>query len=1376
MDERMARRYFNWTLAIVLVVALAVFAVAVVVLHHWQRSTRAERARPRGEQAYEQENWDDAATELGRYLAVRNDDVPALAKYADAQLKRRPIVAGQMDQAMGAYRAILRVEPGNTEAVKRLVELYIARSSPGDAEKVASAYLESGKDDPDLRRMLAYAYGEQGNYPQAAKTLTDLIQAHPDAVAAYERLGWLVWEHPDGNTPPAQRLEKAAEWFDKAVAANPQSALAYVVRGVFRSRLRDPNQAMADFEQAARCDLSNVDVHLRLAQELVRARAFDKAKEHLTAVQGTAPKNISLWQTWAAAVLASGSPEEKATVAQNGLKALAAYPWDFMPTATELLATANRPDEAEKHIIEMRQRGLQPEMLTFLDGLVAASRGKLWEAVTHWREAVAQGAKIHWYAGGLGARVPVRTMLASTYTQLGDLQSAIVQLQTLIKEEPASLDARLTLARLMIRTGNPAGALEQAGEVQKVIRGYPDAVLLEMQARILLGETDAVVKQLTELDKASPGAVQVQLLLAQALVAQHKPTEAVKLLEEVRTKNPSDLRPTLLEAEVLAGQEKYAEAGALLRGAIGQFPQAVEPVLALAMLLNRQQDTKQCESVIREGIARMEQPGARRDLGLRLASLYRLWSRDNDLYAWLKEMAGQFPDDIQVKRQLLSCAPVAKDAAQAKILVDQIKSLEGDWQWRYEQARIWVNSAGTDENAFRTGYYAQTVASLQQNLLANPNDQASRLLLAAAHERAGQQQLALSAYREAYSRSPDNIVIIAQLVTALQKSGGAAELAEADRTLQEASARKLHHPDLDKLELQGQRMQLRDQVRRGNLDLASDTLQQLVRKDPNDVSARVSLARISLQQGQLDEAEAVLKGLPQSILVAQTRVQLCMLRGNAQEAVRLCDETVKNNSQTAAAYLLRAWTYAGLGQNDKAEPDFAQAVTMDPNDPRLWADRARFYQSIRRREEAIRDVRKALALSGGEARVLSYAIPVSLASGSPRLAVEAEATLDKALTADANNPELKLLKAQFLVGKNTRSSLEQAQRLLREVTAARPQLSQAWYLLGRVEPGRALDIALSGLSHNERDRNLLLLKAEAEAARSTALAVPTLQTLAKQYPNDVEVESRLATALYRSGDKEKARSIIKARMETEPNNPAALTAMAALLALDGRWSDVADEVTSWLSKHPDDGSVVSSVALTLVAVGNPEGLKVAENLATAAVEHNPKSIAAISVLAMLTQQTGRNEQAAALNRKILELDPNSIMALNNLAWILCEDDNQYKEALELANKGLKVAPNYADLLDTRGVVLYRLGQFENAAADFSQCVLLYPANARPLASAYFHLARAYDKLGNASQAQQSLKQAIDLHDRATASQKPLSPADLSEANALLEKLKTASTR
>jgi len=92
----MAKRYFNWKLAIVLVIGVVVLGVTAFGLRQWQRANRAERGLILGNKAYEEHEWEEAAKELGRYLAVEQDDVPTLLKYADAQLNIRPVKAGNI--------------------------------------------------------------------------------------------------------------------------------------------------------------------------------------------------------------------------------------------------------------------------------------------------------------------------------------------------------------------------------------------------------------------------------------------------------------------------------------------------------------------------------------------------------------------------------------------------------------------------------------------------------------------------------------------------------------------------------------------------------------------------------------------------------------------------------------------------------------------------------------------------------------------------------------------------------------------------------------------------------------------------------------------------------------------------------------------------------------------------------------------------------------------------------------------------------------------------------------------------------------------------------------------------------------------------------
>jgi len=1380
----MAARYFNWKLAIVLVVGVAVFAGAAFALRQWQRNARAEDALPRAEEAYAQQDWDEAANQFGRYLGVHGDDQAVLLKYADAQLNRRPVTGPHIQQAVAAYRAVLRLDRNNAEAANRLTDLYISMGTPGEAELIAKGYLEN-HEDPNLSRMLGIALARQRKYREAETTLSEVVRDDPARVRVYEILGVLAQSRPEDFNRPA------AEWFDEMVSQNPQSADAYLARARFRLGTGEAEEGLADLDVAQKMEPADPEVRLQLAELLIRVGELDTARDHLVALKAQIPENVMLWQTWAALALRSGTAEEMAEVATSGLEKLAPQPWDFMALATELLIRAGQPDEAQTYIQQMRDRDLGLPRVAFLEGLLASVQGKSQEAAEHWQEAIEQGYTAHRFP--LQRDMPVRLMLASVLTQLGDIQSATGQLQALTAENPTDARGHLALAELRSRTGDWAAVRQEAREVLRLAPGHKQAALLELQARTaLLGAAGAsgdgnaatwanIEKDLAALtEEGDANTVEIGLLRVQVAMRQSKMAEAATLLNQLKSEHPADLRLILLEGQLLAADEKVPEAIELMRGTIEQFPQALEPVRRLVLMLNQQEDREQCESVVRNAMERMDQPQARQVLGLFLADLYRLWAQEEKLQQWLKELQEKFPDDIQIKRRLLAQPTVLTDAQRAQELVDEIKTLEGEagWQWRLEQARVWIVSGDFND------VYAETTRLLRENLLSNPDDQTSRLLLAAAHEKAGRQEQALSVYREALSRSPDNVLIIAQTAAALQRAGTREGAQEAQRILDDAARRDLKHPDLDALESYGQRFEAQDHWRAGELDLASGIFQQLVNKDPNDVSAGLQLALLLMQQEKFEEAKVLLREIeskaPESGAVTTAKVRLEVLRGNHEEAIRLCSETI-DRFGTASAYLLRAQTYVALQANDEATADFNRAIEMDPNSLGLWVERAAFFRSLGRTDEALADIQQALSRAPESLPIQKLAMEMYFTSQSPQLREEARSMLDGALQAHPDDIALQMLKIRLLLSERTKAAVQQAESMLREVTNAQPTLAEAWHLLGNLElqrgqAGRALDTAVRGLAHSEQDRQLLLLKAEAEAARSPALAVPTLRQLADSNPNDVTVEMRLAYCLYRSGKKSEGRALLDERMRAEPNNPAPLITTAQLLAIDKDWAQLRERVTQWLEKNPEDVNTRMNVAGLLVAraAGAPEAVTIAEALLSEVLERSPESMAALGLLAVLKQTTGQEEESVALNRKILEIDPNNVVAANNLAWILCEEKQQYQEALALADRGLQIAPDYVDLIDTRGVIHYRLGaadgaHYEKAVADFQRCLELYLPNAPSLAATRFHLARAYEKTGRTTEAVREVTAAMNQHEDVGG----LSPDDLAAAGQLLDRLQRA---
>jgi tetratricopeptide (TPR) repeat protein len=412
----------------------------------------------------------------------------------------------------------------------------------------------------------------------------------------------------------------------------------------------------------------------------------------------------------------------------------------------------------------------------------------------------------------------------------------------------------------------------------------------------------------------------------------------------------------------------------------------------------------------------------------------------------------------------------------------------------------------------------------------------------------------------------------------------------------------------------------------------------------------------------------------------------------------------------------------------------------------------------------------------------------------------------------ASNPhdiELRFYKARFLLAEQTAPAIAESQKILQKVTEERPKIAEAWTLLAEIairlkQPTKAMDILLRGFVHQPNNKSLLLLKAMLEAKSSPLLAIPTLKALLELDPNDVDIVVRLsetylaagepekavvflktqlasysrasdeqkintalAVALYKSGDRTGAQEKLNSLFKSSPDDPIPFLAQVRLLEEDRLWERLTQEVAEWYRNHPKDTNTILIIARNLAANENDEAKKAAESILQTIFQNNPESAEAINALAMLLQVTGRSQEAAEFYQLVLGLQPDNVVAINNLAWILCEDQKKYEQALALAQRGLEKTPDYyVDLIDTRGMIYYRLGQYDKAAQDFTRCLKLYPDETPALVTSHLHLAKALVGLGQKDKSIEILRQALKLNNNFGG----LSPADLTEAEQLLKEL------
>ena len=172
----------------------------------------------------------------------------------------------------------------------------------------------------------------------------------------------------------------------------------------------------------------------------------------------------------------------------------------------------------------------------------------------------------------------------------------------------------------------------------------------------------------------------------------------------------------------------------------------------------------------------------------------------------------------------------------------------------------------------------------------------------------------------------------------------------------------------------------------------------------------------------------------------------------------------------------------------------------------------------------------------------------------------------------------------------------------------------------------------------------------------------------------------------------------------------------------------------------DAGSIRDAIRVAInVAVlkrDDPRTLQVIDELATYALTQAPKDPEVLNYVALLRHLQGRFDEEIALYRLALENSPQSYLFLNNMAWTLCEAVQRYDEALERIDEAIRRDGRVAQFLDTRGVILARLGRQKEAAVDFEDSIKQEEdlikqqqlSNRTPSATTYFHLARTYREL------------------------------------------------
>ncbi len=636
----------------------------------------------------------------------------------------------------------------------------------------------------------------------------------------------------------------------------------------------------------------------------------------------------------------------------------------------------------------------------------------------------------------------------------------------------------------------------------------------------------------------------------------------------------------------------------------------------------------------------------------------------------------------------------------------------------------------------------ETAASdLTAMLKASPEDAEVLSMLAVTEFRLGKPDEAVQHLEAALERAPENLkiaVAMAKVKLAKKDWAGAQEVLKTAAQKAPKSADPL--VALGSFYLSSQK-----------LPEAEQTFRQALQIDPKNGSALLGLGTLQVHNGQQDQAEqtyARLSALPQAQYkplhatllfqegkhdaaiaefaklakdspddrAARTRLVIAYMRTNrTRDAESVLTEALKRNGKDVDALTQRAEIYVTTGKYNDAQTDLDQAFRYRPDSSLVHYLRARVYLAKGEKSMEKQELVQTLQLEkNNPGRMLPARLELAqvlLREGDPKGAL---ALLDGKEVSDRQKMLLSVvvLRNYALIDMGefdaARKSVDNALKIAKLpdllVQDALLKISQKDYAGARA----SLETVLKGNPEDERSLNLLAKTYVVQ--KQTATATKVVRDQAAGQPKSARLQKFLGDWLVSTGDHNGALQAYAAAKQLDPKLTSADMAAARV--------DIADDK-----------------------------IDAARQLLTGVLQTTTNNAESLLMMGLIEDKSGHFEGAINNYHKALNLEPQNVIALNNLAFLLADhgQPQQLDEALKLAQQVRALVPSNSSIDDTMGWVYYKKGIYLSALEQFEDAVSLDAKAKAPSALHEYHLAMAYIMNKDSKHGNEKLNDALRLN-------------------------------
>ncbi len=667
-------------------------------------------------------------------------------------------------------------------------------------------------------------------------------------------------------------------------------------------------------------------------------------------------------------------------------------------------------------------------------------------------------------------------------------------------------------------------------------------------------------------------------------------------------------------------------------------------------------------------------------------------------------------------------------------------------------------------------------------------------MLGAIEAAAGNRPKALEAYERIASISPKDANALYQIGLLQLESGDTAKAEKSAAALMEKFSKYPHGHRLMGLVLHKQKkfkeasVELQASLKQqqdlsayyylglsyyslGELENAISQFRKVLDYRPGSVQSRIFLASILLKQKRVDDAVAEAKKAVETdgrnALAHNILGSAYIAKGLYDEGMAELNRALELEPKLVDAHLKKGALQLAKGRVQEGEAELQAAVQVAPEDLNTRFLLATYFMRQHKYGKVVTILREGI--TGGKGDALLYnAIGAAMFADKKEVAGVQNLQKAKALDPAFSSPAFVL--AAYYAGKG---DVDKSLAEYRDVLKADPQNLQAMHGIAGVlekngKNAEALGYYKKG-AETKKSGGYITLANYYLRQKQPDNAVNILDDAIKADPKDV-------TALELRGkiylNEKKYKKALKAFAELESASPDRGMAMqiATYLAMKDTRNAVqgAEKI---IKSKPDSAAgyiVLASVyqnvrddksaidvlrkGLTIepanigarMLLGNIYARQKDYIQATAVFEEaskrSPRDPSPLFSQGSVYEQAGRKQDAARKYGDALQLSGNHVPALNNLAILYADGYGKKTDALKLAVRAYRLAPNDAGIADTLGYVLLKNGKKEDAWKAISHAATYLPGNP----SVQYHLALVYQAYGDDQKAAKSLQRALTL--------------------------------